>query len=281
MASSNYVSIDMDGGLGNQLIQIAITLEYAKNHNKYPIFLKKDKFYDYNNHSLSILHDYRYLLTIIDDIDLFNTIKFDNFIEIDNLEYKPLPFKNGNVLLSNLNISHLHISDTTKTFINKFIYSNNKNNLISLDYYNKIKCKFNNFNDNDYCFLHIRCGDFLKFSHYPNLDYIEKAINLIGLDKIFIVFSDDIIYSKLLLSKLSISINIHFIDDINNKYIELILMTYFKNGIVNPYSSYSWLGAFLGEKKNKIIVSKYSYNLDNKIDINPYNDKYPNEWIEI
>ena len=68
--NNNYISAWISGGIGNQLIQISITLEYARKYNKTPIFYK-DNSKNINGHSESIFNEYRYGLNIIDDINIY------------------------------------------------------------------------------------------------------------------------------------------------------------------------------------------------------------------
>ena len=75
----NFVSVEINGGLGNQLFQIAITLEYAKKHNKKAIFRNKQQNELNKAHEETAFDNFLIGLNIM-DIKSYNIINFDNII---------------------------------------------------------------------------------------------------------------------------------------------------------------------------------------------------------
>jgi hypothetical protein len=275
----NFVSSKLIGGLGNQLFQIAMVIEYAKNNNKIPIFKEKKEKEIVKKHEKtpfsSFLKDN--LLIINYDINFHN-----EYQEQQNEEYKKtiIPYYQGNLLINGYFQSPYNISDDTRIFMNRLLYSNKTYLQNACIIYNNIKKKFEDDNDDNYCFLHFRRGDFLNYNFITNLDYYINAVNIIGIDKKLIIFSDDIKWCN---ENIKINDKQLFIN--NNEddcYLELILMSLFKNGVVSPGSSFSYWGAYIGNSNKKIVVSKYLYKcVDCDEILNKHNERYLKEWIEI
>jgi len=285
--TSNLISADIIGGLGNQLFQIAIVLEYSKKYNKTPIFKEKDlneieKLHEITAFSTLLNNNLNYLDTI-----KYNDIKFDNIYQ-EQIEYKKndIPQFDGNVLLKGYYQSPYYLSDETKNYMNDILYSNNKYVMPAIEYYNKIKDLFRDNDDNNYCFVHFRRGDFLSYNFYTNIDYYKRALDIIGLNKKLIIFSDDIEWCKKEIKfnnkQFFVEFNATNINEIIEiRYIELILMSLFINGIVSPGSSFSYWASFIGIPNKNIVVSKILFNNNKDEILNKHNERYPKNWIEI
>lgn len=272
----NFVSSKLIGGLGNQLFQIAIVIEYAKNNNKIPIFKEKNKEDIVKEHEKTPFSSFLKDNLLVIDYDIY----FHNEYQ-EKEEYKKtiIPYYDGNLLIKGYYQSSYNLSEETRFFMNRLLYSNKNYLENAVNILNNIKKKFQDYNHDNYCFIHIRRGDFLEFSFIPNLDYYENAVNIIGRDKKLIIFSDDIKWCQ---ENIRINDKQLFINNQSDCYIELILMSLFKNGIVSPGSSFSYWAAYLGYNEKKIIVSKYlyTYTMKHKL-LNIYNERYPKNWIEI
>lgn len=274
--NNNYISCWISGGLGNQLFQIATCLEYKKKYNKDLIF--KYEFKLWHPFGLKRLTIWNTLLnnnlkTINDDE--FNNIKFNNYLEINN-NFNEIPYIKDNVYLRGYFQSPKYFSDETKKELNNLIYSNKDIYNKALDLFNNIKILYNDFNNDNYLFIHFRRTDYI-FNPIHNLldiDYYNNAIKYFDLiNKHIIIFSDDIEWCKN-----NIKNDKYFYVDIRDENIELLLMTFIKNGII-ANSTFSWWGAFLGVDK-KIIAPKEWYIKDNSY-INEWNDIYVDNWIII
>ena len=265
-----YVSSDFGhggGGLGNHLFKLAITLEYARKYNKIPI-LKKAK---ENNERLFITEDcYKYFFNnklLVIESNIYDTINFNYFIE--NKNQLPFYIKN-NVYLSGYFESFSFFSEEIRDYINNLIY-NNYYYKYALRYYNGIKLYFNDNNDNNYIFFHIRRCDIGTDNYNLDYQYFNRVFRKIsGKNKHLIIFSDDIKWCK---KHLLINTNIYYVN-INNHYIELILMSLIQNAILSytyyngniHHSTFSWWGAFLGNKNKKVYIpEKNNFYLNNWI----------------
>lgn len=130
--------------------------------------------------------------------------------------------------------------------------------------------------------IHIRRGDYTSIdSNLPTLEisYYNKAIEYITSqinNPYFFIFSDDIEWVK---ENLDLSnVDHEFIDWNKNEdsYIDMQLMSLCKHNII-ANSSFSWWGAWLNNKPNKIVIAPQKWY---KGDTGIYPDGFlPKEWI--
>ena len=246
----------LQGGLGNQLFQWAVTK------------------------SLSVKYDseYRFELSYFKspgwniELDKFKKIvldEYDNKIPLnlisDNFYFKEIPnnsFLNGYWQSEKYFISVENlIRDDLK------IEENLKNYIIS---------KYPVLNENTVS-LHVRRGDYLNSQDcHPvqTIDYYNKSYDIINDSNInVIVLSNDIDWCK---ENLKFN-NILFIENEVN-ITDLYIMSLCKHNII-ANSSFSWWGAWLNENKNKKIVSPSKW-FGEKANIYT-GDIIPNNWIMI
>ncbi len=129
-------------------------------------------------------------------------------------------------------------------------------------------------------FLHIRRGDYLKFSdvHFvqPIEYYVTAAQRLLSSNLIvnkILVLSDDPEWAK---SQEVFKMSIFECVDMPNELDALALMTLCEAGAICANSTFSWWGAFLGTygKRNPVIIPRNWIN-------QPCKDLFPEEWIVI
>lgn len=231
---NNLISISNFGWrLGNQIFQYATAYSYSLEKNKQLVLNNKFK----NEHLFRCFNITNVLFQ--DTISLTNTFRESNF------SYNPFLFQTDyNSLFGYF--------QTEKYFLNK------KQQLMT-----QLVFKENNFknNYNDFCFIHVRRGDYLN---YPNIHplctntYYDSAINLIknklGSSIKFVVFSDDIDACKTEYS--SFKRNNVFFENNLNSYHTLQSMSGCSAAII-ANSSYSWWGAWLGEKQITIAPKQW------------------------
>lgn len=103
--------------------------------------------------------------------------------------------------------------------------------------------------------IHLRRGDYVNNKFYVDLsltDYYERAMKLFPREK-FLVFSDDIEYAKTYF----VGNEFEFSED-KTELEDLNLMAGCK-AIIMANSSFSWWGAFLGNKHKRVIAPKEWY----------------------
>lgn len=278
MTENNYVSCWIHGGLGNQLFQIASTLEYAKKYKKNPIFKNEKKLWHPFNFERLTGWDslFNNNLKVIEPSE-YDKIDFNIHHETCKNTYNELPYIQNDVYLKGYFQSHKYISDETREKMNELIYSNKNYYYLALKEYNKIKMFFADSNDANFLFLHFRRTDYINNPYHPILDinYYNNGINIINNNMNLIIFSDDINWCKQVIKIPNRKI---YYVDINDVYIEFIIMTFIKNGII-ANSTYSWWAAFLGDKNKKIIAPKQWFT--ETCEIKKWDDIYLDSWIVI
>jgi hypothetical protein len=130
----------------------------------------------------------------------------------------------------------------------------------------------------DTCSIHVRRGDYLGLqNHHPiqPIEYYQKAINIIGEEKHFLIFSDDIKWCE---ENFSFLKNKTFVSE-NLDYEDLYLMSMCNNNIL-ANSTFSWWGAWMNQNENKqvIIPSKW-FGISN-LHLNT-NDLFCDKWIKL
>ena len=126
--------------------------------------------------------------------------------------------------------------------------------------------------------IHIRRGDYVDNTNYvllPPIYYIKALIDNFPdwRDYGIMIFSDDIPYCRVHFGCLD---NVYFADG-NSDIEDLILMTKCDHFIISN-SSYSWWGAYLGEKKDSIVVRPKHHFAGKLLETHDIKDLYPEHW---
>lgn len=174
--SNNFVSVDLIGGLGNKLFQIATCASYALKTNKRLVFVNNG----FNPHCAIDPEITKVLFPYIEIKQLQDIEQFTEISEKQQFVYSELPNVDKNVFL--------------KGYFQSYKYFDPQ--IINL-----IRKQLNNKPPNNSYFFHVRRTDYLTVPHL-NLDLTSHYTN--GLNEIkqkdpsanFIVFSDDIDWCK-------------------------------------------------------------------------------------
>lgn len=130
------------------------------------------------------------------------------------------------------------------------------------------------FNFKDSCSLHVRRGDYLNVPHIHTIqpiDYYQKALDIIQPKGNLFIFSDDINWCK---ENFKFEKMI-FMED-NSNINDLKFMSLCENNII-ANSSFSWMGAWLNQNKNKKVVFPKQWFGDRE----NTSDTKPKEWIQL
>jgi hypothetical protein len=259
----DIVSTSFMGGLGNTLFQTAVA---------YSISLRDNKELICDARNITIFHNPHTFYTD----NIFRKLKFSNnltdLIHINEVgfHYSPIPKLDGNIKL-------VGYFQSEKYFIN---HRNEILDLFEIDEKTKTKLleKYSDIINRDTCSIHVRRGDYLGIqNHHPiqPIEYYQQSIKLIGEDKHYIIFSDDIKWCEENFTFLN---NKTFISG-NQDYEDLYLMSMCKNNII-ANSTFSWWGAWLNKNETKkvIIPSKW-FGISNS-HLNT-NDLYCEDWIQL
>jgi hypothetical protein len=231
------ITAHLQGGLGNQLFQICAAISLALQNDD-------DYAFDINHHHLpnqgNSCRHYKE--------NIFRNIKFNTDLPIKHIYHEPyFHYKKINYFpnlgLSGYFQSEKYFKDQESTI----------RKLFSIDdpSYSIIKNKYGTVLKNKTVALHVRRGDYLKFSDHHTvctLDYYNKAINLFDEDFVFLIFSDDLEWCK---TKF-IGTKFLFIEN-NEDYIDFYLISLCKHVILSN-SSFSWWGAWLNNHENKLVL---------------------------
>lgn len=258
-----FISSRLMGGLGNYLFQVAagysksidLNINYVINPNYIQAVHKPFEMYSNN---------------------VFINIKLDDNASYQNLYYEPYFHYNK-------------IPNFTKTtllngyFQSEKYFNNNKEEIKTLlspsvELRNKLYIKYPKLESKNTCSIHIRRGDYIGLqNHHPvqTIDYYKKAIELIGLDKLYLIFSDDILWCK---SNFNFLKNCIFVEN-NLDYEDLYLMSYCNDNII-ANSSFSWWGAWLNENPNKRVVAPKNWFGVSKSSL-VTDDLYCDKWIKL
>lgn len=245
------VSVKLRGGLGNFMFRISAAYSVSLRDNK--------KFF-------------------CDVSDVFAEHK--DFKEYEKNILRKIPFSGTLCLMYKYFEPHFHYSEIPKTkkslkligsFHSEKYFKDYKKQIIELfeiDEFtqSKLIVKYQHLLNSENCSIHIRRGDYLKLpNHHPTLsvDYYKNAVEIIGQDKNFLIFSDDIHWCE---QNFSFIKNKTFIFN-DFDYEDLYLMSMCKNNII-ANSSFSWWAAWLNENKDKKVVAPLNWFGVSKLNCN-------------
>ena len=279
------IRIKLTGGLGNQMFQFATGFAIAKKNN---VRLSLDLHYInrrqlFNGFELEKVFNIYSKVSFLNKALSFQSINFKeilNKIDVTFYNFKEPHFHYTSKIL---NIpkhsfldgywqSELYFKDYSKEIKKIFNFSDKldeQNELIS-----------NDINQSNSISIHIRRGDFLlkqNDNHYMNLkEYYLKAI--IESSKFFknpkyFIFTDDPSW----VTDNFVLDHSYFIVAVNQgakSFYDMHLMSLCKSNII-ANSSFSWWGAWLNSRKDKIIYAPKNWFKDKSISTD---DLIPNSW---
>lgn len=246
-----FVTVYLQGGLGNQLFQLAF-IDFVSKKNNVPAKISTTR-------SPGTIHSKEnYFDTIFKNwIDHYTTDKINSIINEENLTLDV--YYNSNTMYHGY-FQDFEYTDTIRdTFIPKLVFDRN-----ILTKYPDISSKF---------FIHVRGGDYLWSGlGLHNIDlslYYKKCMELCT-NEDFVVFTNDIEYTNKILGDKFPIIQESELDT-------LYLMSQCK-GAICANSSFSWWGAYLNPNRPIYMPSKwynsphvlgnYYFNGVTKIDVN-------------
>ena len=256
------IIINLFGGLGNQLFQLAAAYKLAKIKGK-KIFIDDSLLNHFkSNHQQTNLQDIfdfkfkkkkdnNFLKIFIKKLILkFNFLSnFQNFYVTEFNYFKIInhDFKEIEMLgyWQNLNFFISHINEIKKLFKFRFIKVDvNLLNMIS--HSNSVS-------------LHVRRGDYVSSQNSVNfalpIDYYLRAVKKISLKKkklIFFIFTDDKKWVRINFLNKFKDYDFNLIST-GEDYKDFFLMNKCKHHIISN-STFSWWAAFLNNNKNKLVL---------------------------
>lgn len=257
------VSTKLMGGLGNYLFQISTAYSLSLRDNKellcdYSDILNPHKSYEH------------YLNNIFRKLKFVNGIPGVNHFGEKNFKYDEIPEIQGDVKIFGYFQSEKYFIKYRKEILDLFGMDENTNQ--------KITNKYGGLLDKPNCSIHVRRGDYLGLPDYhptQTIDYYKRAINVIGNDTNFFIFSDDLPWC---MENFNFLENKTFVSN-NLDYEDLYLMSMCDDNII-ANSTFSWWGSWLNKNKNKrvIVPSKWFGIKNNHLNTD---DLYCNNWIKL
>ena len=250
----------IQGGLGNQLFQWAITKSLSIRYNTEYCF-DISYFLTSKNYLVSKFELELTKLNLEIKETSVNTLPKIT----DNFEFKEIP---DNVFLDGYWQSEKYFIQSENE-IRKYLeipehiksYITNKYNILNKDTVS----------------IHVRRGDYTNLQHlHPlqSIDYYENAYDIINDDSInVLVFSDDIEWCK---ENIKFD-NITYIEGETN-IVDMYIMSLCTHNII-ANSSFSWWGAWLNKNKNKKVIAPTNwFGYESNLYVG---DIVPEKWIKI
>lgn len=262
-------SILLKGGLGNYMFQIACAYSYAKKYDK-ECFFTTDDAVKIHKHLDSYKDNFLKNVNFVDNHDLN---RFKRYNE-PSFHFTEIPYMEGDVYLDGYFQSEKYFSNYAEDIKNLFKLSPQLRCEIMISAADKFKDDFNG----ETCSIHVRRGDYLNSpDHHPTQDvsYYMKAAKKVGMDKKFLIFSDDIPWCKENFPEMN---NLFFIEGLKD-YEDLLLMSSCKHNIICN-SSFSWWAAWINQNPNKIVIAPQKWFGTAYAHLNT-KDVYCEGWLKI
>jgi len=224
--------VKLQGGLGNQLFQLAAVETIARETTRNVYLIEKNSPKTLH----SVVNYFSSLLSRFNSYPLFNgpcsIVNEPSYVKHDWTKIIP----EGPVCLQGYFQNWKYISDD---FVSKLVLP---------------ECSII-----DGAFIHIRGGDYVNhWLHHVDLTtYYEKAIEHFAETTHFYIFTNDIEYAK----------NFTFLQKIQYTFVSedevmaLCMMSKCKQGGICANSTFSWWGAFLNPNRTIVMPSKWSHDV--------------------
>jgi len=284
-----YTTVDISGGLGSQLFQLAFAIYFLRLSKKQKIkrrLVFKEETSSENTYFNTI---FKGLFRVIPEDD-YNKIAFNSYHLLDTVQaphratlhkYIEPPYKaREHIVLNGYYKTFKYFGDALREKMINIVYSNED---IMYSAYYKYRGILDYFGDNtkddDMVSLHIRRGDYLSLENYNyNLDmsYYKDALGIVKRKNV-VIFSDDIEWCINYFNDYANrdgEYNIYYVSSkifsdeelasgtTSIAAIEFVLMSMYKHNIIaNSY--FSLWASFISYYKKKIVVApKRWYSCD-------------------
>jgi hypothetical protein len=234
------ITVNLMGGLGNQMFQIAAVYSYAKRHGF-------DYGFDFDS-CYTPLQGYssvKYKDDFFKNLDRLDNTIFNLHYKEPHFSYNEIP-KNDDFVLGGYFQSEKYFNDFRSEIIEIFNNFDLGRKALVMNFLMNLK-------HTKLTSVHVRRGDYINSSDFhtnlDNTDYYKNAMEIIGNEGAFIFVSDDIEWCKENFKGDNI-----FYSPFNEELDDLLLMKLCDNQII-ANSSFSWWGAWLNENENKMVIA--------------------------
>lgn len=267
----NYITTNHQGGLCNVMFKLSAAISLALDNNVEYVFSNEfirqiDKdivcegYDDYQIFYDNILRNIKFIDKLPSEYRTHNESSFN---------YSPISYNKGeNLLLSGYYQSEKYFINNKEFILNLFKPTKEiKEHILSI--LPKIKSSIS---------IHIRRGDYLNLPNYhpqQSIDYYISAINLLGVDKNYLIFSDGLDGIKNMFDFIP---NKQFIT-LGKDYLDLYAISMCEHNIICN-STFGWWGAYLNENQNKKVIAPNKWFGPSSSHLNS-SDIVPDNWIKI
>ena len=279
------IKVKLAGGLGNQMFQFAAGYSIARKNNvELSLDLRRyNRRIDHNGFELQNVFDIYSKVNILNNPVNFSFTNFKEFFNKIDITYGNFKEQHFHYTNEILNIpKHCRLNGYWQSELYFKSYAQEIREIFS--FFNKLDKKnlliAKDIKKNDSISIHIRRGDYLLKQNYNfNQDLREYYIKAIEesskyfSDPKYFIFTDD----PLWVTENFIVDYSHIVVDINHgakSFFDMYLMSLCKANII-ANSSFSWWGAWLNNKKDKIIYAPNNWFKDKSICTD---DLFPNSW---
>jgi hypothetical protein len=264
----NFISTNHQGGIGNVMFKLAAAISLALDNDIDYIFSNEfirpadmvatNGYNDYRVYYNNILRNIQFINNLPKNYKIFNQSGF---------HFEPIPYSSGdNLLLTGYYQSEKYFKNNKQYIFDLFKPTDEIKQLIVSNY----------LDTTNLVSIHVRRGDYLQYpNHHPQqtIEYYKTAAEIIGLDREYIIFSDDlngcIDMFDFLPNKQFFTTNINWLD--------LYMMSSCSDNIICN-SSFSWWAAYLNDSATKQIIAPKRWFGSAYADYN-ISDLIPDSWI--
>lgn len=266
----DYIGTYLDSRLANMMFEIAAGITAAHEYNKqYIAYINPTGEYNYTKYFSKNIFKGINIITSLPPNYTIGTVTPEFNI------YKKLPYIK-NVLYKGYFQSEKYFSNNRQYILNLFRMSDDVRNVIDNLYGNL----------SDTISIHVRRGDYVndlpRFDCLTS-DFYKKSMQYYGLNKKFIIVSDDIEWCK----QNILGDNIIYADKLYPNYskndyvlIDLYIQTLCSDNIISN-SSFSWWGAWMNENIYKKVIIPHPWFAKGYFLNNLAEDLYPYSWIKM
>ena len=240
----------LNGGLGNQLFQIAVAYGLALDNGDRCAFYLDNPVYMQGNPARHYQNNIFSKLVVLD-----MPFQPERTFEEESSIYKPIPYQKNLILKGYF--------QSEKYFIKHrdFIIGLFTNSFLIKKLRHEFECVLR-----DSVAVHIRRGDYVSVGEDIELDYYHTALSLLGDGiKNILIFSDDPDWCK----ENFLSLSAKTCHVMGNKDYEDMYLISLCSHVITGNSSFSWWGAYLNTNVNKIVYMPRPWTSSHSMDIYP------------
>jgi len=247
------ITVELQGGVGNQLFQIATAYSVSRDLNLSLKFVK-DQFSGCRQGA----HPSKYYKSLYQKLDFVDELKIDKTFFEEQWTFYPLVEKVREEMKSEISCLSLNGYFQSDKYFKKYkdeikeLFIPSGGILSYLRTNSEVFSVFPELQENhEYVFIGVRRGDYIAYAHFHNpcgMDYYNKAMDKMNGERYY-VFSDDIDWCK----QNFIGEKFRFIE-IGDELDQLLISSLFGKYIISN-SSFNWWGSFFSLYDNPRIIA--------------------------